>query len=439
MRILTVIAAVTALVVLAVPVANAEQVTFTKDVLPILQKNCVACHREAGNEIAGMVAPMSLRSYKEVRPWSKAILRQVKTRQMPPWDASAEFNGHFSNERTITDEEIATIEAWVESGAQRGRPQDAPEPVTFETNNGWNIGEPDLVIYIPEPYWVDDDVEDVQPRFTVEISEEQLPRNRWLRAIEWRADSEVVHHMVGGSTPPGDVEFPDGTNRQSLGSIAPGEDPTIYPEGYGKVLHKGSTIRFGMHYHKEPGPGTGLWDQSMIGFRYWDEKNDPPVHHQVHWNGISARHYEIPPNAAEWAVGTARTFEKATTILSFHPHMHLRGADMKYTAYYPDGTSEVLLDVPAYNYDWQTNYIYAEPKHVPAGTRIEIEGHYNNSTENELNPDSNLVVSPGGKTTDEMFIGFISYTDTDPISREDSAAILSTGSESTVIPGGGLG
>ena len=411
--------------------AENSRVTFTKDVLPILQQSCIACHREGGNDIAGMIAPMSLRTYAEVRPWSKAILKAVKTGKMPPWDATVEFNGVFSNERTITPEEVATIERWVESGAARGNPSDAPAPLDLPESNGWNIGEPDLVIKLPEPYWVADEVRDIQPRFSVLITEEQLPENRWLRAVEWKADSAIVHHIVGGSSAPGEVEFPDGSNRQSLGSIAPGEDPTIYPEGYGKILHKGSSINFGMHYHKEPGPGTGTWDQSMIGFRFWDAEKDPPVTHQVHWNGISGRGYEVPPGAKNWQVGAARTFDVATTILSLHPHMHLRGQDMKYVAYYPDGTQETLLDVPAYNYDWQTNYIFAKPKLMPAGTRVELFGHYDNSTDNERNPDATATVRGGGMTSDEMFIGFISYTNTEPLTAEEIEANIHPSSTGT--------
>lgn len=420
-----------ALTSFAAGAAENSRVTFTKDILPILQQSCIACHREGGNNIAGMIAPMSLRTYKEVRPWSKAILKAVKSGKMPPWDATAEFNGIFSNERIISAEEIALIEKWVRTGAAQGNPTDAPPPLGLPENNGWNIGEPDLVVRMAEPYWVADEVEDKQLRFTVEITEEQLPENRWLRAIEWKADSPVVHHIVGGSTAPGEVEFPDGSNRQSLGSIAPGEDPTIYPEGYGKILHKGSTIRFGMHYHKEAGPGTGVWDQSMIGFRFWDPEKDPAVTHQVHWNGIGARGYEIPPGAKNWQVGAARTFRVATTLLSLHPHMHLRGQDMKYVAFFPDGTQETLLDVPAYDYDWQTNYIFAQPKLMPAGTRVELFGHYDNSAENERNPDASIPVRGGALTTDEMFIGFISYTNTEPLTAEEIEAHLHPASTGT--------
>ncbi len=405
--------------------ASAQQVTYTKDVLPILQEKCISCHRENGHNIAGMVAPMSFTSYREVRPWAKAIVKAITTKQMPPWGATPEYNGHFLNERVLTAEQANIIERWVEAGAPRGNPEDAPAPMGFPDHDGWNIGIPDLVVYLPEPYYVDDEVSDLNTSFVTEISEDLLPENKWLRSIEWRAGSDVVHHIVGGSVSPGEITLPDGTNFQSLGSIAPGEDPTIYPEGYGKILHKGSSIRFGMHYHKEPGPGTGTWDYSMIGFRFWDPEKDPPVKHQVHWNGISARGYEIPPGHAEWPVGTSRTFKNDTTILSLHPHMHLRGRDMKYVAFFPDGTQETILDVPTYDYDWQINYTYAEPRRVPAGTRIEVQGHYNNSTSNVRNPDPTAPIH-GGETSDkhEMFIGFISYCDTNEFSAEESAAIL---------------
>lgn len=407
-----------------------ERVTFTKDVLPILQQQCIACHRVGGNNVAGMVAPMAFTTYEEVRPWSKAILRAIKQGKMPPWSAAPEFDGVFHNERRLTPEQIATIERWVETGAPRGNPEDAPPPIEFPESNGWNIGEPDLVIYMPEPYWVADEVDDLNISFETVIKDEELPRNRWLRAIEWRADSDVVHHIVGGSTAPGDVKFPDGSSSQSLGSIAPGEDPTIYPEGYGKILHKGSTIRFGMHYHKEPGPGTGVWDRSMIGFRFWDEEKDPPVTRQVHWNGISGFDFEIPPGYEKWPMGVARVFENDTTILSLHPHMHLRGMSMKYTAYYPDGTNEVLLDVPAYDYNWQINYVYDQPKLIPAGTRIEVTGTYNNSSSNPSNPDPTRPIRNGSSTDKhEMFIGFISYCDTKPMTIEESRRHLELGAE----------
>lgn len=389
----------------------ARRVTFTKDVLPIFQENCVICHRPGGANIAGMVAPMSLTDYEEARPWAKAIEQVVTEKVMPPWYASEEFSGHFQNERGLTDAEIATLVRWVRSGAPRGNPNDAPPPLEFEDTGGWVAGQPDLVIKLPEPYWVKDEVTDEYAYFTAEISKEQLPEDRWLRSVEWRPDSKVVHHIVGSEI----YADADGEPmRQSLGSIAPGEEPHVFPPGYGKKLRAGSKIYFSMHYHKEPGEGTGAWDQSMVGFRFWDQETDPPVRHNMIWRGISNGTFEIPPGENHWEVGAAITFDEDTLIHSLHPHMHLRGKDAKYVAVYPDGRREPLLFVPKWDFDWQLDYSYAEPKLVPAGTRVEFLAHYDNSTENEANPDATIPVRWGGPTTDEMMIGFIHYCAAEP-------------------------
>ena len=392
------------------------RVTFTKDVLPILQQNCQICHREGGQDIAGMVAPMVLATYEEVRPWAKSIAKQVEAKEMPPWDPSPEFHGVFSNEITLTDLQIETLVKWVNTGAARGRPEDAPPAVEFPLSEGWVIGEPDLIVY-NEAYYVPDEIEDIQPRFKLELSEEQLSEDRWIQGVQWRAGSEVVHHIVGSATLPG-TEPGDFGSRLSLGSIAPGEDPIILPDGYGMLLPKGSTINMSIHFHKEAGPGTGMWDRSYVGFKFYPKGTK--IKHQVYWNGISGRGLEIPPQHPEWHVGAGRTFKNDTTILSLHPHMHFRGKSMKYIAFYPDGKTETLLDVPKYDYSWQRNYLYKEPKLVPAGTRIEVFATFDNSSDNPINPDPTVPVNGGeGRSSDEMMIGFIAWCDTDPV--EDDA------------------
>ena len=393
--------------------AATSQVTFTKDILPILQENCQTCHRAGGDNVAGMVAPMSLMTYEETRPWAKAIARNVLSGKMPPWFAAEEQDGVFHNERKLPQENIDTILTWLNTGIKRGHPQDAPAPIEFHGTDGWLAGIPDIVLTMPEPYFVPDELEDQYVNFTTDaISEELLPFDRWLRTIEWRGDSDVVHHIVGSAT----VIGPDGEEtRFELGSIAPGEEATEYPEGYGKLLRKGSRINFNVHYHKEAGPGTGKWDQSMVGFQFWDEETDPPVLHPVHRNGITNRFFEIPPGHAAWPVGASKTFDTDTTILSLHPHMHLRGKDCMYTAIYPDGRREVILEVPAFDFNWQLDYTFKEPMRVPAGTRIEFITHYDNSVDNIYNPDATIPMVWGGPTTSEMMIGYISYCDTEPI------------------------
>ncbi|MFP6584352.1 MAG: c-type cytochrome [Candidatus Hydrogenedentota bacterium] len=401
--------------------AERERITFSKDVMPIIQENCVRCHRSGGDNISGMVAPMSLMTYQEVRPWAKSIAKAVATKKMPPWFATEASHGVFSNERGLTPEEIETIVSWVQSGVVRGNPSDMPEPVTFESDGGWLTGVPDLIVRMPEAYFVEDDVEDLYQSFTTApISRDLIPKNTWLKAIEWRGDSEVVHHIVGSAAVEGEMNENGLPKRYSLGSIAPGEEGTLFPEGHGIMLPVDSKIHFNMHYHKEAGPGTGRMDQSMVGFQFWDEEKDPEIIHPVSRNGISHRWFEIPPGVPSWEVGASKTFTVDTNIMSLHPHMHLRGKDAKYIAYYPDGTQETLVTVPNFDFNWQLDYFYAEPKQVPAGTRVEFTVHYDNSADNEYNPDHTIPMSWGGPTTSEMMIGYISYTNTEPVSTKDS-------------------
>ena len=390
--------------------APAQRVTYTKDVLPILQENCQTCHRPAAAGLAGMIAPMSLMTYREVRPWAKSMANMVRTREMPPWHATGEFKGVFENERTLSDDEIATIVKWAATGAVQGRVEDAPAPLVFEYTDGWSIGLPDLVVPFTEPFFVADNVQDQYATIRVTLTEEQLPEDKWIQAMEYKPGSEAVHHIIGSAYPPGERTAQD---RGLLGGIAPGTDPDVLPVGYGKLLRKGSTINFAMHYHKESGPGTGVWDRTAIAFKFHDQ----PVTHNVRWDAIGNRNFEIPPGHAKWQVGAARTFRQDTTILAFLPHMHLRGEAASYVAFYPDGTEEVLLDVPVYDFNWQTNYFYKEPKEIPAGTRIEVSMWFNNSPERGdlANIDSRRAVRNGGPTTDEMMLGWIDYTETKPM------------------------
>ncbi len=407
---LTVILALAATPVFANDAPTVSEVTFTRDILPIVQQNCVICHRPGGQNIAGMVAPFSLLNYEEARPWAKSIAEVVASKKMPPWYASEESKGVFRNERGLTDDQIATLVEWVRTGAKRGNPSDAPAPVHFEDNGGWVIGKPDLEVKIPEPYLVKDDVVDEYKNFFVEITADQLPEDRWLRAIEWRPGSEVVHHIVGFEL------YKDANGkqqRQGMGSIAPGEDPPIFSEGYGRRLHKGARLVFQMHYHKEPGPGTQQLDQSSVGFRFWDDEKDPPVKHAVVWDGIASMKLNLPAGAPNIELKADRTFDADTTIISLHPHMHLRGKSAQYVAHYPDGSQETLLTVPAWDFNWQLDYTFREPKKVPAGTKIEYTAVFDNSAGNPNNPDPSINVRWGEATTDEMMIGFINYTNTE--------------------------
>lgn len=401
---------VTALFGIALHAQAEDALTFFKDIQPIIQENCVACHTPAGDNIMGMVAPMPLRTYREVRPWAKSIAQEVKAKRMPPWHAAAEFHGVFSNERTLTDEEISTIVQWVKTGARKGQGSDLI-PASEPMNAGWTIGEPDLVVPFDEPYWVSDGVRDHYQTITVRLTKEQMPEDRWIKAMQFKPGSEAVHHIVIFTDTPRESM---GIGAGMLGGVGPGTDSTVFPDGYGRILESDSMIMFNMHYHKENGPGTGVWDSSEIAFVF----QDTPVHYSVNWGAVGTMNFSIPPNTSNYEVVATQTMTEDTTLLALFPHTHLRGKASKYTAYYPSGKEEVLLHVPNYDFNWQTNYIFNEPKKVPAGTKIKVQMWYDNSeTRAEytgINPSR--TVRFGEPTTDEMMFGWIDYADSKPLS-----------------------
>jgi len=371
--------------------------TFTKDVLPILQENCQACHRPQGLNLGGMVAPMPLTTYAEARPWAKSIARVVQARYMPPWHAAPDQHGVFEGERTLTEAEIETLTRWVSTGAAAGAAEDAPPPVEFPSDeSGWVIGKPDLVIKLPEPYLVEDDVEDQYVTIPVRLTEEMLPEDRWIKAVEFRPGSEVVHHIIA----------------RPIGGIAPGYQPKVYPDGVSALLRKGSTVAFQMHYHKEPGPGTAVYDQSEVAVRFYEPGEE--IRYVIEGDPLGTFRFVIPAGESNYSDEASYTFAKDAQILSFNPHMHLRGKAAKYVAVFPDGSEKVLLDVPHYDFNWQTTYTFKEPVQVPAGTRIDLTLWWDNSAENEANPDPTVEVRWGRPTTAEMGFGWMSFIDAQP-------------------------
>lgn len=397
----------------------AGRVVFHRDILPILQENCQVCHRAGGTSYVGMVAPMSLMTYREVRPWAKAIQKAVSSRKMPPWGASEATKGVFANERVLTEAEIATITRWVETGAARGDPGGGPPALVFENAGGWSMGEPDLILRMPEPYFVPDEAQDIQPTITWTITEEELPEARWVRAAELKPGSEAVHHLNSVIFIPEMDGQP--SERFSLGSVAAGVDPQVFPPGFGNVLKAGAEISLNMHYHKEPGPGTAVYDQSYLGVMF--HPKDAVVKYKMNWGRIVARDFEIPPRHPDWTIGASMTFDRHTLITSLFPHMHYRGKDMKYTAHYPDGSTELLLEVPQYDFNWQIQYRYREPKILPPGTRIDVLSHFDNSEERRAivpQIDIGRPVIWGLSTTDEMPHGLLGWT---YIEAEDVDAI----------------
>jgi mono/diheme cytochrome c family protein len=378
-------------------VAMASTPTFYGDVLPVLQENCQVCHVSGGLDLGGMVAPMAFVTYDETRRYATRIARAVETGYMPPWHASEEQRGVFSNERILAPEDAQTLIAWARGGTPAGNPDDAPPAKRFTSSEtGWSIGEPDLVIELPEPYLVHDSIEDQYIDFEVEITPEMLPEDRWVKAVEFRAGSSAVHHIIA----------------DPLGGIAPGVAPTVNPDGYATVLRTGTTVTFNMHYHKEPGPGTGVWDRSSAAIVFYEPGE--VIEHVVEGDPLGMYEFKIPPNDGNYSFKTSYTFEKDAEIVWLTPHMHLRGKAALYQITRPGGETETLLDVPRYDFNWQHTYHFAEPVMAPAGTVIDLTLWWDNSADNPANPNPNREVRFGQPTTDEMGFGFMNFIEVEP-------------------------
>lgn len=397
----------------------AERTTFFKDILPVLQENCQECHRPAGANFGGMVAPMALTTYKEVRPWSKSIVKQIMSKEMPPWDAAVEHHGEFRNERTLTDDEIALITGWVNAGAPRGNPKDAPEPVVYNDVDGWVIGEPDLVVSMPQAYHVSDDVYDLYTQFYVDLDDTQLPEGKWITSFQCKPGSNIIHHFNCHLLAPTDGELPPPpTSAVSttiapqnagnyLGGISSGSEPVFWPEGFGVPLETGSRVTFDIHYHKEPGPDTAVDDLSQIGFLLTDEK---PAREMGGASPMMRFDINIAPGESRYQLGPASQILKDDIeVIGYMPHMHMRGKEALFEAIYEDGTKETLLYVPRYDFAWQTVYYYDKLKTIPKGTKIQYTAWYDNSPEygEQRGFDATETVKFGQRSSDEMMMGFM--------------------------------
>lgn len=392
---------------------DAATPTFTKDVVPILQRSCQDCHRPEGLNMGGMVAPMSLITYDEVRPWARSIARMVRSHEMPPWSASRQQRGLFLDERYLEDDEIDTILAWVQGGAPLGDPADAPPAIDFESNGGWHIGEPDLVLKQPVDYCVPDDVADEYQYFRQTITAEQLPEDRWIKAVEFRPTGQFVHHIIA----------------RPLGGIAPGYQPKVFEPGRSSLLKAGTEVTWQMHYHKEPGPGSEVCDTgTLVAIKFYEPGE--VIEHVMEGAPLAVRGFRIPPGDPNYSDTAEYTFEEDAYITAFNPHMHLRGKAAKIVATFPDGEQRVLLDVPKYDFDWQHTYRYRDPVLAPKGTKVQLTLWWDNSPENPSNPDPTKTVTFGRPTTAEMGFGFMRFMSTTPVHivvGEETAKTISSG------------
>jgi cytochrome c551/c552 len=380
--------------------------TFYADVLPILAENCVDCHQPQGKNMGGMVAPFSLATYEVARPWARVMALRVKEGTMPPWHPHPMHKGTFVGERYLSDADKNTIAAWAEAGAPAGDPAETPaqtkrvlQTALAQTEEGreWWIGEPDIVLGFAEPYFVDDEIRDLNVTVNVVIPED-FTEPRWIKANEMQAGSQHVHHICG----------------EPFGCIAPGWDPYVYPEGYAMLLPPVREIGLGMHYNKPPGEGTGFHDTSRAAAIFY--KDGETIRHIVRREVLSVgNNFVIPAGHPSYQLTREFVFEEESLILSLTPHMHYRGSQAKYELVYPDGSLELILWVPKYDFEWQRMYIFQEPKRVPAGTKLLWTPTWNNSAENIHNPDPTIDVPYGAPTEMEMGNGWLDWTLAQPI------------------------
>jgi hypothetical protein len=380
-------------------------VTFTKDIAPILNARCVECHR------AGEIAPMSLTNYKEVRPWAKAIREKVIDRSMPPWLADRSHT-HFANDRRLSEKEIDTIVRWVDAGAVKGDDKDMPPAPTFA--EGWTLGKPDAVIYLPEEYSVP--AEGTIPYQYITVKTD-FKEDKWIQAAEIRPGNRaVVHHIIvnireakNPNTPPATAASGQDAGARArergikLAGYAPGEQPKVYPKGTAKLMKAGSDLIFQMHYTTN---GVAQKDRSYVGLYFAKE----PVEKHVLTGTATNAQFVIPAGHPNYEVHSKWEAKEDVFLVDLMPHMHVRGKDFKYTVVYPDGRSEVILNVPRYDFNWQLLYQFSKPLFLPKGSRLECVAHFDNSTANKYNPDPTKEVRWGDQTWEEMMIGWFDYT-----------------------------
>ncbi len=367
----------------------AATVSYSETIAPLLKANCVGCHTRGG------IGPFPMSNYKKVRGWSDMIREVLVTRRMPPWQADPHV-GQFNNDFSLAPAEKKTLVDWIDAGTPRGTGDDPLEGYQPELPE-WTLGTPDFVVDIPEQSVAAEGVFDYR-YVTVEAPNTE---DVWLRAVETApGNKRVLHHIIATTIMPGDDPKKD---QKALTGYAPGMGPDLLPSGTGRLLKAGSKIVFQLHYTAS---GKAETDRSRLGLFVAKE---PPAQ-ELRSNVIIEHKFRIPPGDREFVARKSRRFDKDALLYTMNPHMHLRGKWMRYTARYPDGTEERLLNVPNYRFDWQHDYNLKEPKFLPKGTELIVEAAWDNSPLNLNNPDPGNTVGWGDQTFDEMFYASYRYT-----------------------------
>ncbi len=396
------------------------QVTFNRDVAPVLYRHCTSCHR------AGEIAPMALVSYEDARPWAKSIRDKVSDGAMPPWHADP-AHGKFRNDRRLSPAERDVLVRWAAGGALRGVPKDLPARPTYP--EGWTIGAPDAVVSLPAAHSVPADGEVPYQYFEAPTN---FTEDRWIQAMEVRpGERSVVHHVLVfcrepnpaprelairplplESPVPSATPQPEASARPTvtpsrrgplLATTAPGMNATVFEPGTAMLVKAGSVLTFQMHYTTN---GAAASDRTSIGFVF--AKQPPAV--EVRATAFTNGRFVIPAGAPDHAVESGVSFLDDVTLYSIFPHTHVRGKRWDYRLTTPDGRTETLLSVPKYDFNWQTDYVFAAPLKVPKGSVLRAVAHYDNSAANPANPDPRLEVRWGDQTWEEMQYTGLNYS-----------------------------
>lgn len=392
------------------------QITYTRDVAPILQQRCETCHR------AGQVAPFALSNYAQAKSHAKMIVEVTQTRIMPPWIPGAETAYRFVGQRWLSDRELDLLAQWVEGGCVLGNEADMPTPAKFA--EGWQLGVPDLVVKMQEPFSVPASGPDLLQNFVLPID---IPKDRLVAAVEFHpGNKRVVHHAVlflddkgqarkldAATVEPGYSNFggPGFLPSGALGGWSVGNTARRLPNDMGRYLKKGSDLVVQVHYHPT---GKAEVDQSEIGLYFVNKPVEVSLKDSAKLVGsIWMANYEmdIPAGEANYRRSTSYTLPKDVIMVGVVPHMHLLGKSMRVTAIQPNKEPEVLIDIPRWDYNWQDEYYYEQPVRLKAGTQVVVEAVFDNSEDNPSNPSSPPKrVTWGEGTTDEMLFCFFLLT-----------------------------
>ena len=386
------------------------QVTFTRDVAPILEKNSQGCHRP------GEAAPFSLLTYQQARPWAKAMKEAVRLKKMPPWFADPHY-GKFSNDRSLAPKDVDIIAAWADAGAPEGDPKDLPAPLSFV--EGWSIPKPDVVFQPPQAF-------EIPASGTIEYQKIIVPsgftEDKWVQFAEARpGDRARIHHMILYVREPGSHWLKDAkpgvffiapkpaadenVDTAALPSdflvgYAPGQPPEIMPPGQAKLIKAGSDLVLEIHYTTNGAAATDHGSKFGLVFARVAPKE------RVLTLSATNGTFKIPPGDPNYKVDSEFQLGTTVKLAGLHPHMHGRGKDFEYRIVYPNGETQTLLRVPRYNWHWQLWYNLAEPIVLPKGAKIECTAHFDNSPNNPDNADPTKEVSWGDQSWDEMMVGF---------------------------------